>query len=303
MQLSDYLSREEMAALTRRSDGRGWWAFAVNWALIAGAFAAAIRWPYPPVILAAVLVLGGRQLGLGILVHDCAHGALFRRRRLNDWAGQWLAGVPVNVPLAAYRTYHLEHHRHAGTPRDPDLRFVSSYPVSAATLRRKLLRDLTGRTGARDLAASLRRFRWRDGWSWAVFHALLFAALAASGGWWAYGLWWAAAIFVYPTIMRLRQIGEHGVAGDRGHPDPRLNTATTLARPWERLLVAPNHVHYHLEHHIAAGVPPYRLGTMHRLLRQRGFFDGFDCLSHGYADVLRRATRAPQSAALSVHGN
>lgn len=296
MQLSEYISREEMAALTRRSDRRAWWTFAVNWALIAGAFAVAIRWPHPLVLLAAVFVLAARQLGLGILVHDCAHGALFRRRGLNDWAGHWLAGAAVNVPLAGYRSYHLEHHRHAGTPRDPDLRFVATYPVSRATLRRKLLRDLTGQTGARDLVASLRRFRWHSNCPWAAFHLLLFAALALAGGWWAYGLWWAAAIFVYPAIVRLRQIGEHGVASDRGHPDPRRNTATTLARPWERLLIAPNHVHYHLEHHIAAGVPPYRLAAMHRLLKARGFHDGFDCLSHGYVDVLRRATRAVAAA-------
>lgn len=293
MQLSDYLTRDELARLTRRSDARGWWAFAVNWALIAGAFMAAIRWPHPLVLLAAVLVLGGRQLGLGILVHDCAHRALFRTRALNEWAGHWLAGVPVNVPLAGYRAYHLEHHRHAGTGRDPDLRFVASYPVSRATLRRKLVRDATGRTGARDVAGQLRRFRWRDNWPWAAFHALLFATLAAAGGWWAYGLWWAAAVFVYPVVMRLRQVGEHGVVRDRGHPDPRMNTSTTLARAWERLLVAPNHVGYHLEHHVAAGVPPYRLAAMHRLLRARGFHDGFDCLSLGYADVVRRATRQP----------
>jgi fatty acid desaturase len=293
VQLSDYLTRAELAALSRRSDARGAWAFAVNWALVAGAFAAAIRWPHPLVLLAAVLVLGGRQLGLGILVHDCAHGALFRTSRWNERAGRWLAGAAVNVPFDGYRAHHLEHHRHAGTPRDPDLGFVRVYPVSSATLRRKLLRDVTGRTGARDLAGQVRRFRWRGDWPWAAFHAGLFAVLAASGGWWAYGLWWAAALFVYPAVMRLRQVGEHGVVPDRGDPDPRRNTSTTLAGPLERLLVAPNHVGFHLEHHLAAGVPPYQLRAMHALLRDRGFHRGHHCVSRGYVDVLRRATRVP----------
>ena len=289
MKLSDYLSHEELASLNRRSDARGWWAFAVNWGLIAGAFALAGHWPNPVTIVAAVLVIAGRQLGLGILVHDCAHHALFRTVRTNALVGQWLAGWPMNISLAAYRTYHLAHHRHSGTPRDPDLGFVAAYPVAPAALRRKLWRDVTGQTGLRDLRLMLGRFRVAQQWPWLGFHLLLAGTLAMLGVPWAYGLWWVAALFVYPVIMRLRQIGEHGVVIDRGQTDPRMNTATTLVQWWERLLIAPNHVNWHLEHHVAGAVPPYRLARMHRLLRARGFHDGYDAISQGYADVLRRA--------------
>lgn len=291
MKPSDYLCKEELTQLMHRSDARAWWTFAVNWGLIAAAFALAILWPNPLTLLAAVLIIAGRQLGLGILVHDCAHHAMFKARRTNEAAGQWLAGVPINLSLAAYRTYHLKHHRYAGTPDDPDLVFVAKYPIPRASLRRKFLRDITGRTGIRDLAQSLSRFRFAEQWPWLAFHAGLFALLALAGGWWAYALWWVALLFVYPVIVRLRQIGEHGVVPDRGDADPRMNTSTTIARWWERLFIAPNHVNYHVEHHLAAGIPPYRLGQMHRLLRSKGFFDGYDCLSQGYVDVIRRATR------------
>lgn len=292
MALSEYLSREELVALNRRSDLRAWWAFAVNWGLIAAAFALVIHWPGPLTIIVAIAVIAGRQLGLGILVHDCAHYALFHKVRTNQRVGQWLAGWPMNISLAAYRTYHLAHHRHAGTPRDPDLGFVAAYPVSPASLRRKLWRDLSGQTGFRDLRLALGRFRLAQHWPWLGFHIALAGLLTALGAPWAYGLWWVALLFVYPVVMRLRQIGEHGVVVDRGQTDPRLNTATTLVRWWERLLIAPNHVNWHLEHHVAGGVPPYRLAQMHRLLRARGFHQGFDAISHGYADVVRRATRA-----------
>lgn len=291
MKPSDYLCKEELTQLMRRSDARAWWAFTVNWGLIAAAFALAILWPNPLSILAAVLIIAGRQLGLGILVHDCAHHAMFKARRTNEVAGQWLAGAPINLSLAAYRTYHLKHHRYAGTPDDPDLVFVANYPVAGASLRRKFLRDITGRTGIRDLARSLSRFRFAEQWPWLAFHVGLFALLALAGGWWAYALWWVALLFVYPVIVRLRQIGEHGVVPDRSDADPRMNTSTTIARWWERLFIAPNHVNYHVEHHLAAGIPPYRLGQMHRILQSKGFFDGYDCLSRGYMDVVRRATR------------
>ena len=293
--LTDYLSKEELATLMRPSNLRGWWVVAVNWTIIAGAFAIAIAWPNPLTIVLAVLLIAGRQLGLGIIVHDCAHHALFASRTLNERIGQWFAGNPMNTSLAKYRSYHLKHHRFAGTPQDPDIGFVRAYPITRDSLRRKFARDLTGRTGMRDLARELRNFRIGAQWSWLAFHAGLVTVLTLAGGWWAYALWWVALLFVYPAIVRLRQIGEHGVAEERGDLDPRRNTSTTVARWWERLFVAPNHVHFHLEHHLAAGVPPYRLGTMHRLLVKRGYYDGFSCVSRGYADVIRRAV-APLAA-------
>ena len=289
---TDVLSKDELAQLTRTSNAWAWWTIAVNWGLIAGAFALAIAWPNPLTIVLAVLVIAGRQLGLGIIVHDCAHHALFTGRRLNEGVGQALAGVPMMTSLAKYRSYHLKHHRYAGTPDDPDIVFVKNFPVARDSLRRKFLRDLTGRTGLRDQAMALRKFSLAEHWPWVAFHVTLFGVLALAGGWWAYALWWVALLFVYPAIVRLRQIGEHGVASDRSEIDPRLNTSTTLAHWWEKLFVAPNNVHYHLEHHMAAGVPPYRLRTMHRMLRARGFYDGYACVATGYGDVLRRAVRA-----------
>lgn len=293
MKLTDYISRDELAALMRQSNLRAWWAVAVNWGLIAGAFAIVVVWPNPLTIFVAILIIAGRQLGLGILVHDCAHHSLFTNRRLNEVVGQWLAGTPINLSLPGYRSYHLAHHRHAGTANDPDLGFVASYPITQEALRRKFVRDLTGRTGWRDLVRSLSHFKMAEQWSFIAFHFTLFAVLALAGGWWAYGLWWVAQIFAYPVIARLRQIGEHGVVPDRGNADPRMNTATTLVSWWERLLIAPNNVNYHVEHHVAAGVPSYRLGRMHRLLQSRGFYEGYNSVSRGYIDVVRRATRQP----------
>ena len=69
---------------------------------------------------------------------------------------------------------------------------------------------------------------------------------------------------------------------------PPRNTRTTLASPLERLLVAPNYVNYHLEHHLVMTVPHYHLPRMHRMLRERGVLDGA-CVERGYGPVLRLA--------------
>ena len=75
-------------------------------------------------------------------------------------------------------------------------------------------------------------------------------------------------------------------------PDPAERRAATraprVARWWERLLIAPNCVNYHLEHHLLMTVPHYNLPRMHRLLRERGALDDA-CVTRGYPGVLALA--------------
>ena len=68
------------------------------------------------------------------------------------------------------------------------------------------------------------------------------------------------------------------------------------ARWWERLLVAPNRVNYHLEHHLLMTVPHYNLPRMHALLRERGVLDDA-CIADGYWGVLKNAISKSEDAA------
>lgn len=291
VRLSDVLTAEEMKPFMVRSDARAWLMLVLNFAMMAAAFALAALWPNPLSIVACVLILGGRQLGMAIVYHDASHGVFFRTRWLNDLAGHWIAGGLLNTSMYAYRAYHLKHHRFAGTRDDPDLGIALAYPTSKASMKRKIIRDVSGRTGLKSLKGQLQKFGLRRNLPFVIAHTLLFATLWLTGVAWVYLLWWAAYVFVHQLITRLRFMGEHGVAVDRLSPDARENTCTTLVSWWERLLVAPNYVNYHLEHHLSAAVPCYRLPALHRMLAEKGFFDGFHCLSDGYRDVLTRATR------------
>ncbi|WP_370234598.1 MULTISPECIES: fatty acid desaturase family protein [Henriciella] len=300
MKLSDALSKEELRQLREKSNLKAGITLAWNWALIAAAFAIAIIWTNPLTILLGILILSGRQLGLGIINHDCAHHAFFKSKAADDFVGEWLAGAPMNISLAAYRAYHLKHHKYAGTPNDPDIGFVKNYPVPRESLVRKFKRDLTGQTGIRDTLFKIRKFKLSRNWKWLAFHVALLGALTAVGAPWAYLMWWAAELFIYPAIVRLRQIGEHGTAIDRTQLDARLNTGTTVAPFWQRIFIAPNNVNYHLEHHLLASIPPYNLGRMHRILKERGFYAETDCISHGYGDVIRRAIRRDEPAMVAA---
>ncbi|MEM8695097.1 MAG: fatty acid desaturase family protein [Pseudomonadota bacterium] len=289
--LSDAVTKDELRELVKTSDLKALGILAGTYAIIASAFAMAILWPNPLTIVVAIALLAGRQLGLAVIMHDCAHHAFFSNRKVNEFVGHWLAGGPMNVSVHAYRAYHLKHHQHAGTPKDPDIALVKNYPVSRASLRRKFTRDFTGRTGIRDLIFKLRKLKLPKDLPWLVFHATLFAALWFAGAPWVYMLWWVAELFVYPAVTRLRNIGEHGVVKDRLSLEPRDNTNTTIANPIERLFLAPNYVNFHCEHHHFAAVPPYNLPRLHRLMRERGYYDHHDSVTRGYRDVIRRAMR------------
>src|SRR5260370_7802074 len=112
---------EEWSRLTSRSSLRGMWLVVHAWGTIAAVIALVTLWPNPLTWLIAVTVVGARQLGLAILMHEAAHGGLHSNKAVNEWIGQWLCAVPVGADLASYRSYHLQHHKFTQQPEDPDL--------------------------------------------------------------------------------------------------------------------------------------------------------------------------------------
>ena len=314
--LAQILPRDQLQHFLRKSDATAWRMLAFNWALIAGAFALVMAWPGPLSVVVALVVLGGRQLGLGILTHECAHRSFLSSRARNEWVGQWLCGAPVFVDLALYRGYHMTHHVKTGTDGDPDLGNYANYPVPRASLLRKFGRDLTGRSGLRAVVslaylyggAGTQGFSYQDVETTAtprldprallwnlrrivVANALMLGACWAAGHAIAYLLWPLAWLSTYMVFSRIRNAAEHGaLPGTRGI-DVWTNTRTVEARWWERLTVAPNYVNFHFEHHLAPTVPSYRLPEMHRWLKARGAFERAQ-MESGYGQVLRRLVGA-----------
>ena len=296
----DALSPEEIRDLLRIRAWRAWLSLAVDWGLVAAAFVLVARWPNPLTVLVAIAVIGARQLGFAILMHDAAHRILFRDRRWNDWVGNWLCAYPVYLDVVPYRNYHLKHHAKTWTKDDPDLPLATPFPITRASLRRKVWRDLSGKTGWKRLVYTLKGDlgmspgigQRTDNPGWTSFRGMvvtnvaLAAALALAGHPALYLLWVAAWFSTYSLVTRVRSIAEHAMVPDPS--DELRQTRTTLARWWERLLVAPNQVNYHLEHHLLMTVPHYNLPRLHRLLRERGVLDGA-CMTTGYPQVLRLA--------------
>jgi fatty acid desaturase len=295
----DALTREEIQELRRMNDWHSWASIGVDWGLVFASFALVAYAPNPLTIVLALGVIGTRQLGLSVLMHEAAHRTLLENRRLNDFVGNWLCAYPVWSDIGPYRRYHLQHHAKNWTPEDPDLHLAMPFPVTWASMRRKIWRDLTGQTAwkrvkyvlKRDLGGmNVQQFGGNGSWQnlrgVAVTNLLLLGLLTAAGYPALYLLWIGAWFTTHHLVVRLRSIAEHAMVPDPN--DALRNTRTTLARWWERLFIAPNRVNYHLEHHLVMTVPHYNLPRMHRLLRERGVLDGA-CVAGGYLGVLKLA--------------
>jgi fatty acid desaturase len=75
MRARDFLSEDELIAVRERSTWKGAALIVHARVLILGAIALVAWWPNPLTYLLAVGIIGSRQLGLAILMHDGAHGA------------------------------------------------------------------------------------------------------------------------------------------------------------------------------------------------------------------------------------
>jgi fatty acid desaturase len=304
---TDFFTRDEITALRRLSPWRSTWLIVHCWSVIFATWAAALVWPYPWVIVPGMFIIGARQLGLGIVGHDGAHHLLYKNHRLNDWVCEWLLNRPLlGASIVPYRTYHLNHHRFTQQPNDPDLRLSAPFPISASSFRRKALRDLTGQTGIKQKGGAIRAAFGKPGEPAsrriaqgarrlgpnAVINAVFLGAFAWAGHWYLYLLLWVVPDLTWHMfISRVRNIGEHGAVPDN---DDRLrNTRTTHAGFFERALIAPYFVNFHLEHHLLVSCPCYRLKTANALLIRKGFGPRME-LKPNYVAMLAHAISRPE---------
>jgi fatty acid desaturase len=233
-------------------------------------------------------------------MHEAGHNTLFASRALNQGVGQWLCALPTLNDLTAYASGHLDHHRLTGTRDDPDLPNYRAYPVDGTSFRRKVVRDLTGQTGFKLIAGILRgglvHFGGRSSNGKSLLlkqvgvQAVLAGILMLLGIGWTWWLWFASLMTSYMLVARLRQIAEHAAVPDADNPDPRFNTRTVEAPVWQRFLMAPHFVNYHLEHHLLPGVPCYRLPGFRALLKGKGLLDEVPSFD-GYQQVLRHTVQ------------
>jgi fatty acid desaturase len=293
---SDILTSEEQHRLRQRSDLMGFWLFAHCWGVIIGAGALFVLFPNVLTFLIAIALIGSRQLGLSILMHEASHGMLFRSRSLNERLGQWLAAYPMVLNMKNYRVRHMAHHRFTRTEKDPENYLYTPFPVTKNSMGRKILRDLTGIVFVRTQAAVFKAVAGDDkeGRMARLFgfykgpvivYAALIGTFALVGRldlflW----LWLLPMMTTQQFFLRIRNIAEHSTVPDI--ENPLQNSRTTIVNAWERMTFAPYWVNYHIEHHMVPFVPCWRLPEVHRIMLSKGLGREME-IKQGYREIIR----------------
>ena len=257
----------------------------------------AVRLDNPFAWIAAFLLMGRAQAQFAALMHEAAHRLLFRNRRVNDWVGRWLLGFPSLTPIDLYRRGHMNHHRDEFGPNEPDIPLYRGYPISRDSLRRKLVRDATGRTGwkllkglVRGVASSEPAVRKQARTIVAVQLVIAAIGIAVGHPWLWLLLWLLPHLTVWRVINRLRSIAEHG--GMERSPDRRNTTHSIRQSPFSRFALVPFRIGWHLAHHVDSGIPMNNLPRFHRALIESGYVvDGFEYPS--YTALWRKLASAP----------
>lgn len=312
-----YLTKDEIHTYLQKSNWKAAFEIFKVWFWIAVAFVVAGIWTNVFTILFALILIGAKQLGCAIIMHDASHHSLFKSRKMNDIIGNWFGAFPIIHNVQQYRPYHLQHHKATGTEDDPDINLTKGYPTTPASMTRKFSRDLFGVSGVKGnyglllmhlgiLKYSLGNYiekivKEERGYLWQnafqnlkgplASHLIILAICWFFGKPWLYLLWLGALFTTYMLILRVRSMAEHSMVADKRNV--LLNSRTIHANWLERMLFAPLNVNYHLEHHLLFTVPSYNFKKMHAKLWERGLYKKAN-YSKGYWNIIKMAMRGKE---------
>tara|TARA_B100000929_G_scaffold43259_1_gene30791 strand:- start:2588 stop:3535 length:948 start_codon:yes stop_codon:yes gene_type:complete len=299
----EILKEDEIEFLKKKNDKTGSLLILHAWFVILLCVLIYSLFPNIVTFFLAVVLIGGRQLGLAILMHEGAHGLINNKIKTNDFISQWFCAFPVWLDTYGYRHYHLSHHRHTQKENDPDLSLSKPFPISKMSFLRKVLRDLSGISGLKQKYELIFKtllnkeviksdgkiisgFKSTNTLIGIIFsNLLIFLIMWFLGEWWYFFVFWLLPLITFfQLFLRIRNIAEH--AGVKSDCDDLNNARTTYAGFLERALVAPYYVNYHLEHHLLMFVPCYKLKRAHQMLLSKGFQDKME-IKTGYISLLK----------------
>src|SRR5258705_1757420 len=136
------------------------WTVAFLWLTTIGIVVGAVWLSNPLAWIAAFVVMGPQYARFASLSHEAAHRLLFCNKKINDFVGRWIVGYPAFVSTDLYRRGHMAHHKDEFGPNEPDMNLYNGYPITYASMRRKLNRDLFGNSGWKNLKSLLRGLRF-----------------------------------------------------------------------------------------------------------------------------------------------
>jgi fatty acid desaturase len=254
---------------------------AATWVQLIAIIAVTLYLESPWAAVIAFVLVGARQYGLLILLHDGTHGLIDPSRRWNDLKTLWLIAAPCGSSFVNSRATHLMHHRFLGdASKDPDyFLYCSGEPTPkrrTVDLVAHFSKLIAGRQVAHTLfgAAAIREKANRSA-LWpkvlglipvALVQCLILAAFWLAGHPAAYFYLWVLPLLTLAVLFNgTRVFCEHASA------EITLNgregiLVTYRSNLIERFFFAPFHMNYHAEHHFFPYVPHYNLPRLRQIL-------------------------------------
>ena len=215
--------------------------------------------------------------------HELCHSSVFRSQWLNLFFLNLLSFLGWLNPVRFWAS-HAEHHKYTlYPPEDGEVVFpthmtVKSYLKSAFIdplgfynrIRDTFLRGVLGRVDPgwnsvlfppENVDGQRRLFLWDR--VLLIGHAALVAG-SLYAGWWQLPVLTTCVPLYGRWLFLLCNSSQHIGLTDN-IPDFRLNSRTILLNPVVQFLYW--HMNYHIEHHMFAAVPCYKLGRLHRAIR------------------------------------
>lgn len=258
--------------------------------------------------IAGMIVIASRMQALGVMMHDATHYMLYKSRTVNDVVADLFISFPIGMSTTLYRKTHFRHHRFTNTEEDQDLaaqreeREWYEWPKTKWGCFLAIVRSLFG-------------MNFHKGWilfkHWAPWkhlfdkidddfplraRILYVVSITCVYGFFAWAIsanpvmactlmamYALAGMTVLNLVNRLRATAEH-LGLEYTH---ELNSSRTIIpRLWERFLIAPYGVSYHLEHHLFPSVPGFNLPELHRELMKDAEFAEKAHITNSYVGLI-----------------
>ena len=269
-ELGAALPRDLMRELHSRSGWRHGLVAARQFAMLALATWALIRFENPLIWIPLAVVQGFTVFNFTILLHEVVHHTVFRQRKRGaERALGLLYAIPSGISASQFTRWHLDHHAELGSAEDDPKRHHLSPKINARWFKllycSPALFPIYFRAARRESCTYDTALQARIAVERRV--AILVHLAAVGLIWWFAG--GAAALrayvipvfFIFPIAFTLNRLGQHY---DIDPTDPAK--WTTLIRGhwfWDFWYLNSN---YHLEHHYFPGVPFYNLPALQRAL-------------------------------------
>lgn len=215
--------------------------------------------PWWLIAVVAYLVGAFANHGLFVMIHECSHDLIFRRRYLNYIAGI-IADLPNVIPTAAsFRRYHLKHHSFQGVyDLDADLpsrweaRLIGSSPLGKALwlLIYPVFQSLR--------PPRLREINFSSVWTWINLIVVLGTSALLF-------IFWGPKAVLYLGLSLVFAIGLHPLGARWIQEHYVLNEPQETYSYYGPMNIPAFNVGYHNEHHDFPSVPWNRLPQIKKM--------------------------------------